>query len=479
MTGATMIPPGLHASTYLGVPAFQNWGDMMMWERVFNEHPYMKSVVELGTCDGGMSTYFLLQARQRGMAFHTFDIGRSPMIDAGVAKELGLAEHFTRCDIFEGSQVQELLSRDDMHPLLLYCDNGNKPREFATFVPYLRPGDIVATHDWGTEFQEKDIVPVAALVRPIHQEECDKSGSVTRFFRVVEPGESGKSWGRIAIGVRVGKYPEPGFFVDWTAFINSGLRPRDKILLPRCHMPAHWAGDAVVRDFLRTDLDTLLMVDDDMTFPPDTLSRLRDNEPNWGYDVVGAFYTFRVWPPKPLTYKLMEQPPEPLSFRGDWFNPQLGVKEGQVVPVDAVGFGFTLIRREVLEAMVNTDYGTEWTYMFKSLSREGVFREMVGKPDLRLEFTSFLDYGEGKESDDIPFSRRVREHGFRLAVDCGVRIGHIGHMPLGWDDMKRWIASRDKVNVDGADLAPMLRAAIPHLEGAQKAQAEEMLHAIE
>ena len=69
------------------------------------------------------------------------------------------------------------------HPLLLFCDAGNKPQEFQTFVPQLTAGDIVAVHDWGTEFGEGDELPVRAQVERLDWQECAELSLRTRWWR--------------------------------------------------------------------------------------------------------------------------------------------------------------------------------------------------------------------------------------------------------------------------------------------------------
>jgi len=290
---------------------------------------------------------------------------------------------------------------------------------------------------------------------------------------IQRPIEKKNDFGSVAVGVRLAKHPEFSFFTDCIALMTGGLRTGDTILYPRGHMPAHWAGDAIVRDFLRTDKDSLLMLDDDMTFPPDSLEKLRSNPENQKYDIVFGFCTFRVWPPKPVVYKLQEPKPEPQSLLGDSFSPALDLIDGEVRPVDAVGLAFTLIKRHVFEAMINPTWGPQWSFIFKSLSREGLFREIVGQKNINLELTSFFSYGEAKESDDIPWSRVCRELGFTMAVDTNVKIGHIGHLPLGWEDYQRWLKTKDTKEVD-LDIDKLKRV----LENSDTDEARELLELI-
>ena len=226
-------------------------------------------------------------------------------------------------------------------------------------------------------------------------------------------------WGSLAVGVRIAKHPEPLFFADWTVLLTGGLRKGDTVLMPAMYMPAHHAANKLAQQFLETDKDTLLMVDDDMTFPGDAVERMRTNKENWKYDIVSGMAVRRsIEKPTPILMHYLGRQDMPKELRGDHFASQPPAFElGDVVEVDAVGLAFTFIRRHVLEAMINEDYGLEHTW-------------------------DFFTYGPGLESDDIPFSRRVRSMGYRMAVDTGIDIGHIADVPLSFDDFVKWLKER-------------------------------------
>lgn len=170
---------------FLNVPAIQFWADFMLWENVLTVYP-VKGLIELGSAYGGLSLFFQLQCIQRGMQFATFDWQRCGVLDTPVGQLSGIARNFYHCDLWRegGDKVRELLSTWP-HPLALLCDNGNKPREFATFAPLLTPGDIVACHDWGNEMGYGDIEPLKSMVKEVFADECEQMGSLTRFFQRV------------------------------------------------------------------------------------------------------------------------------------------------------------------------------------------------------------------------------------------------------------------------------------------------------
>jgi hypothetical protein len=145
-------------------------------------------------------------------------------------------------------------------------------------------------------------------------------------------------WGKVAIGVRV-THPEPRFFQSWTRLVTRGLRPGDVVLTPVVDLPHHYAADAVALHFLRSDADSVLYVDDDMTFTTDALSRLRDFQPGHQFDVLQAVALSRNGPHFPVVlfknaeqYEVMPRPPA-----------------HTVIPVALCGLAFTLIRRATFE----------------------------------------------------------------------------------------------------------------------------------
>jgi hypothetical protein len=254
----------------------------------------------------------------------------------------------------------------------------------------------------------------------------------------IKPPKKVEGFGSIAIGTRVGHTPEPDFFVSWTAMTTGGARTGDTILAPECYQPAHWAATKLARAFLKSGRDTLLMVDDDMLFPPDALEKMRSKEENWQYDIVSCFATHKTWPPKPIIMRLMDPKDvsEPDRLKGDHFKLVHDFEDGAVEPTDAGGLAFTLIRREVFIPMLHPDYG--------------------------LDYSWFFEYGPGWESDDIPFSRRCRELGFKMAVDTDTRVGHIGRRTLGYEQFVAWREQEEgsapgQVDFTGDDLIPILR----------------------
>ena len=141
--------------TFLGTNCSQTWADFQVWEKLLNAHPELRSIVELGTGEAGFSRYLHLQAKARGLEFATFD---------RVRMDNHRQSGFQEVDVFaEPERVAACL----ISPTVLFCDNGDKPREVALYAPLLQPGDLLVVHDFGTEFWPRHIPDT---LKRIHRE---------------------------------------------------------------------------------------------------------------------------------------------------------------------------------------------------------------------------------------------------------------------------------------------------------------------
>lgn len=174
--------PGQFGIDFLGVPATQTWNDLLLWERFFNTYA-LRGFLELGTGMGGMSLYLALQCAQRGIEFWTVD--EQTWLDFGkpVTRMLNLASRYAHAELFNGSG-DEFVARciQSAQPLMLFCDDGNKPGEVRKYGGWLRRGDFIAVHDWGVEIGPADLQALDA--RYLMQAECERWDSQTRWLEI-------------------------------------------------------------------------------------------------------------------------------------------------------------------------------------------------------------------------------------------------------------------------------------------------------
>ena len=162
--------------------------DLILWDIFLTSRPTIRSVVELGSAAFGLSLYLALQCYQRGLEFRTFDINASNNLNSPLSNLVKLRNNFIMGDIFGDvrEQLTLLLRYGLPHPILLYCDDGDKPREFKGFVPCLRAGDYVGVHDWGREIDEDDVSIFGDAVVPLYWDMWRQLGSITRFMKVMK-----------------------------------------------------------------------------------------------------------------------------------------------------------------------------------------------------------------------------------------------------------------------------------------------------
>jgi cephalosporin hydroxylase len=177
----------LRHTTIFGQHATQYWVDVVLWEHFFWEHK-INGLVELGTGAAGMSLAFALHGIQRGFEFYTFDIKKWDKYSTPLTDMVGLSNHFQAVDVFgDGQQIiLRLIERAELHPLMLYCDNGDKRREVHTFAPALHRGDFLAVHDWPDEFGPEDASRLEqnSLVKPLYRDVAEQLGGLTRMWSV-------------------------------------------------------------------------------------------------------------------------------------------------------------------------------------------------------------------------------------------------------------------------------------------------------
>jgi cephalosporin hydroxylase len=181
-----MINPNVYNSLY-GLPMQQTWEDLVLWEWFLNR-TQVRTIIELGTGSGAFSCFLINQCVSRGIGFHTLDIREPEFMDSELYQLLGFEKHFHILDL-SAPKARPFIhgmikSSGSKHPILLYCDNGDKPHEVAAFGPSLDRGDYLGVHDFGIEFHDHDLAPVKDRIVEV----VKPSGAIgrTRFYEVTK-----------------------------------------------------------------------------------------------------------------------------------------------------------------------------------------------------------------------------------------------------------------------------------------------------
>ena len=156
-----MSSNGLNMQTrFIGIKTAQSRNSFLLWEDFLRDKLFAR-IIEIGTYKWGMSLFFFLWCKTRKAEFFTFDVKFFPA--TRVVRLLGVIKCFCKADVFSIEQeIGDLIKSDGM--TILFCDGGNKPKELATFSKYLKKGDYICTHDWGTEVVKTDIPDGLTLI---------------------------------------------------------------------------------------------------------------------------------------------------------------------------------------------------------------------------------------------------------------------------------------------------------------------------
>lgn len=141
------------------------------------------TIVELGTGEGMHTAYLALYAALNGAQVISVDASNEMDLIAPLADHLPL--ELVQADILKTDVVDKILARDLPGPLMLYCDNGDKPREVQRLVPQLAPGDYCIVHDWGLNIQEADVAELLMddTITYYHRLAWEHSGTHMGFVR--------------------------------------------------------------------------------------------------------------------------------------------------------------------------------------------------------------------------------------------------------------------------------------------------------
>lgn len=132
----------------LGLEMSQNRIAVPTWSYAMELVPPAR-ILELGSAGGGFITALAVHAHQIGARVVTYDVCQPNVRlndpQTGLARFLGV--EFVVGDLWKAEAKIANLIRSPGTTYVL-CDGGDKPRELATFAAYLKPGDVIAAHDY-------------------------------------------------------------------------------------------------------------------------------------------------------------------------------------------------------------------------------------------------------------------------------------------------------------------------------------------
>lgn len=132
---------------YCGISAHQNQHVGSVFRALFRTFEPVR-VLEIGTAAGGLTLLLrdlLDEAGYRSAQLWTIDsmeMTRSYLLGNDNLRSI-------HADAFAPDALTELQAWvAEPGPTLVLCDGGDKPREFRTFAPHLKSGDIIMAHDY-------------------------------------------------------------------------------------------------------------------------------------------------------------------------------------------------------------------------------------------------------------------------------------------------------------------------------------------
>ena len=159
--------------------------------------------------------------------------------------------------------------------------------------------------------------------------------------------------------------------------------------------------DQIAKRALSDEAELVMWFDSDMVFNPDTLIRMLKFI-DAGADIVTGVYYRRTPPFTPTIFKTMEIDPE--TGAAEWTPFDEIPKEP--FEVAACGFGCVLMRTEVFVAVF-----AKFGYMFTPIGNVG---------------------------EDIAFSWRARQVGYKIIADPSIKLGHVGHTIITEEFFKKY-----------------------------------------
>lgn len=242
--------------------------------------------------------------------------------------------------------------------------------------------------------------------------------------------------GGLSMGVQIG-IPTAGLLGDEIFYSLMGmLKPAGTLVTKIKAVSVDVARNIIVEKLER---DWLFFMDDDQTFPPETLQRLM----SWDLPIVSGLYFKSPGKPVPHAYSYMweeaKKYPDAKDEQGDHFymskvnevasylarfrdqikdglpTALLPAKREDLIECDGVGGGCLLIHKRVFQAM-------EKPYF---LCNPGTF---IG--------------------EDFYFSRKAQAAGFKIFLDPGVICGHKQKDLISYRHFLNWFSLANRKDID-------------------------------
>jgi len=167
----------------------QTFTALYVFEWILNLYP-LDCILEIGTGRGGLTMFLQLQANIRHLDFITFD-ARNRLNEIVNNSHFNPPDrsviplNYKKANVFDEKTMEEIKEIAKSNRVILYCDNGNKPKEVRTYAPLLQPGSIIGCHDWTGQFGVDDLMKELNY-QSIFDDFCTKNKTRQKFWYKVK-----------------------------------------------------------------------------------------------------------------------------------------------------------------------------------------------------------------------------------------------------------------------------------------------------
>lgn len=182
---------------FMGAGMSQNYFAIPWFEYYFDANQF-EYIVEFGSQKGCLSTYFANYAGiTEKVFFDTFELypnkdwysreneGAGHWFDR--LAEISPYINFFHTDVFSEGTVCHVTENISNLKTFIFCDGGDKVKEFNTYAPLLKTGDCIAVHDWGHEIFmdqiEETVKEHGFIIDPLFAESATKYGTWIMTFK--------------------------------------------------------------------------------------------------------------------------------------------------------------------------------------------------------------------------------------------------------------------------------------------------------
>lgn len=149
----------------------------------FFKHEKFNTIIEIGTAGGGWSLFLKENCDKYHTNFITYDIQNYPIKHENF---INSKIDFRLKNVFENIEEIECLIKNSGR-VALFCDGGDKIKEFNTFAKSLKINDFILAHDYAPDYTThfshlRNVHWDWCEIADLHVEDCMKENNIVKYF---------------------------------------------------------------------------------------------------------------------------------------------------------------------------------------------------------------------------------------------------------------------------------------------------------